>query len=275
MERKKILTLAIGIVLGVVAIFIINTRLQERENLIKGMIAQGRITEVVVAKQDIRKNTAIKANMIALAKVPAKDAQKGVIRSADSIMGKIANIDILRKQIIYSTMLRFREDAQTLSQKTPPGKMAYTISIDKISAVGGQIRAGDRINVIGIMRIPQMQNGKVVQQEIILTLFESARVLAAGASGKTLNSITLALTPEEIKVLTFVLENGKVKLVLRSPLDTTSEAIFKPFTFDTFMQKIYKAVGMMPQAPGAGQPKASQPVKKKVEKKIEIYRGGQ
>ncbi|MFO8052490.1 MAG: Flp pilus assembly protein CpaB [Candidatus Omnitrophota bacterium] len=258
MDKKKLINLGIGVVLALIAIFIINARLQEREEMIQRLVQEGNVAQVLVASRDIQKGETIKENMLGFVKVRSEKVKSNALQSPESALGKVAKVDILKKQEILSNMVKLPEGSRSLSEKTPPGKKAYTISIDKISAVGGNIRAGDRVDVIGIMQLPQTQG------QTVMTLFEGAKVLQAGGGGRDLESITLALSSEEIRVLTFSLQNGKVKLVLRSPRDEAEGGAFQPFTYQTFMQKIYNAMGVQPQ---------EGPVQQE-EPDVEIYRGG-
>jgi pilus assembly protein CpaB len=257
MDKKKFINLGIGVVLAIVAIFIINARLQERERIIQRLIQKGQITQVLVANRDIEKGEIIKENMLGFVKIPSKSLKNNALQSPESAIGKVAKVDILRKQEILSNMVALPKGAQSLSEKTPPGKKAYTVSIDRISAVGGNIRNGNRVDVIGIMQLPEAQG------QTVMTLFENAKVLEAGG-GKNLESITLALTSEQIKILTFALQNGQVKMVLRSPGDKAEGTAFQPFTYQTFVQKIYNAMGIQPQQGPVQQAPPS----------VEIYRGG-
>ncbi len=267
MDRKRFINLAIGVILAVVAVSLISIRSQEKDKVIRNLITRGELTEVVAATQDIPKNKVIRSNMVSLVRVVTKDLQQGALKSIDSVIGKLADVDILKDQYIYSNMVRFSRSAETLSQKTPSGKRAFTISIDRISAVGGLIKAGDRIDVVGMVNIPQVAGGKQSTQKVVLTLFENAKVLYVDEGSKSQRTVTLALIPEEIKILTYALELGQIKLVLRPPLDTSEEGSFKPFTFETFMQKIYKAINFDPT-------RVAPPAPKKEEPKVEIYRGG-
>lgn len=267
--NKKILPLAAAFVLGVIAIFMINTQLEKREEVIKRLERQGKLTKVVVATRDIPQHTPIKSNMIDVAEVPTKDLQPGVLQSVDSAIGKIARVDILKNQFVYGSNLRLPQQAETLAQKTPAGKRAYTLSIDQISAVGGLARPGDRVDVIGIMNIPTVMGGQQVVQRVVLTLFENAKILDIQVGAKGVSSITMALATEEIKILTYALEMGKIKFVLRSPLDTVEKGSLQPFTFETFMQKIYQAMGV-----GATNTESSQQQEEPKEQ-IEIYRKGE
>jgi pilus assembly protein CpaB len=259
MDKKKIINLGIGIILAIIAIAIINARLQERERIIQRLVQEGNVAQVLVASRDIRRGEVIREDMLGFIKIRSENVKANALQSPESAVGKVARTDILRKQEILSSMLTLPKGTQSLSQKTPPGKKAYTISIDKISAVGGNIKNGNRVDVVSIMQLPDTQG------QTVMTLFENAKVLEISGGARNLESITLALTSEEIKILTFALQNGQVKLVLRSPLDEPEGLSFQPFTYQTFVQKIYNAMGINPQ---------QAPVPEEKEPEIEIYRGG-
>lgn len=260
MDKKKVINLGIGILLAVVAIMIINNRLQERERMIRRLIQEGEVVEVLVASQDIRKGEVVRENMLGFMRTHSSELKPNALRSPESAIGKVARVDILPRQEILANMLKLPTDTQVLSQRTPRGRRAYTISIDRVSAVGGNVKAGDRVDVVGIMQLPQTPG------QTVMTLFEGARVLTVEEAGRNLDSITLALTSDEIKALTFALENGKVKLVLRSPLDEPEGIAFQPFTYDTFIQKIYQAMGISLD---------DMPVEVPEDPGVEIYRGGE
>jgi len=264
MDKKKFMPLAIGIVLAFIAIFMVNSQLQQREQEIQRLVREGVMTTAVRAKKDIRRGQVIKETMVEVIKGDSRKLEPDIIKNAESAIGKVAQSDILRKQFILSSMVEIPRSMQRLSQKTPKGKKAYTISIDKISAVGGQINSGDRVDIIGVMRLPMpTPSGKQTAIDAILTLFENSLVLDA-ITGKTLESVTLALSSEEIRIITFALEHGKVKLVLRSPLDSAQEGAFRPFTYETFMAKLYAAMGI----------DTSKPQVQEQKPQVEIYRGG-
>lgn len=266
MQNKKIVYIVAAVALGIVSIFLIHTQLQEKERVIRQLYESGKLTEVVVARRDIPKTSPIRPNMVELIKVPANEVRPGAVTSVNSVLSKVATVDILTDQIIYSSMLRLPEQAQSVAQKIAPGKRAFTVAIDKISAVGGEIRSGDKVDIVGILGIPQQIGDQQIMQRVVMTLFENVAVLDAGSGEKGLDSITFALTAEETRILNYSLELGAIKLVLRSPLDAAAQGTFQPFTFESFMQKIYAAMGGRPQPPAMPQP----PQKTEVE----VYRGG-
>lgn len=257
MDTRRLIGLAIGVVLGIIAVLVINGRIAELERKINQLEAEGRIITVVIAKKDIKQGEVIKENMVGLSQVPRREVHGGVIQSIDSVVGKIARQDIFRKQIIYQKMVKLPQGERSLAELTPQGKVALSISIDRISAVGGAIKNGDNVDVIAILPPPQKGSSQMV-----LTLFQNIKVLDVTRRGTVIKSITLALTHEQAKILTLVLQIGKIKLALRSPLDTTSDVTFVPVSYETLLRKIYEAMGVSFKKPP---PKKQGPV---------IYKGG-
>jgi hypothetical protein len=84
---------------------------------------------------------------------------------------------------------------------------------------------------------------------------EKAR--ARRQSAAAANTVTLALSPQEAVLLSFVQEHGRIKLTLRSSEDAKVESI-KPADWDTLFQYLYPS-----KEPGL---EGKQPV-------VEIYRG--
>jgi len=118
--------------------------------------------------------------------------------------------------------------------RTPLGKRAVTINIDSLSAVGGLINAGDFVDVIAHLSIPQEKgksNSKIKNASVIL--FQNIQILAVGTrfnpvgerpaynsqARTSILRVTLALDPQQIGFLTFAQKHGKIQLALRSPAE--------------------------------------------------------
>ena len=81
---------------------------------------------------------------------------------------------------------------------------------------------------------------------------EQTKTISAGSG-----TVTLALSPQEAVLLSFVQEHGKIKLDLRSSEDTKKEAV-NPADWDTLFQYLYPAK--------VGGVEGSRPM-------VEVYRG--
>lgn len=256
---KRMLNLIIGIGLAVIAILLIHTKMQQDQRLIQQLINEGKILEVVVARTDIPKERIITQDMIVLSRIRSNSYQPGDLTSLDSAINKFAMVDVLKGQHINSNMVRSLAGAKFLSQRIPKGMRAMTIPVDKISSIEGLIKPSDHVDVIGTFVISG--------QNLVVTLFQGVRILATGKNlspyriNSSADTITVALKPDDIKLLTYVLESGyKLRLALRAPLDSSQDIGYSGVTFETLMKRL----GMWAQPP-------------QVEKKqtLEIYKGSQ
>jgi len=256
---KRMLNLIIGIGLAIIAIFMIHGYMQQREALIQQLIKKGEILEVLVAKVDIPRETTIDKDMVAMARVPANSFQPGDLTSPASAIGKLAAIDILKNQHINSNMVKSLSSAQYLSQKTPEGTRAMTIPVDKIAAIEGLVKPNDQVDVIATF---DMGGGRI----LVVTLFQGVQVLAMGKNispykvVSDANTVTLALRPEDIKLLTYVLDSGnRIRLTLRPPGDH-SQDMYPAVSAETLMRRL----GMWAPPPQVEE-----------KPKLKIYKGAQ
>lgn len=234
--------------------------MQQDQKLIQQLISKGEILEVVVARADIPKESTITQDMIALSRIRSNSYQPGDLTSLDSAINKFAMVDILKGQHVNSNMLRSLGGAKFLSQRIPKGMRAMTLPVDKISSIEGLIKPSDHVDIIGTFVISAGQN-------LVVTLFQGVKILATGKNispyriNSLADTVTVALKPGDVKLLTYVLEAGnKIRLVLRAPLDSSQEIGYSGVTFETLMKRL----GMWAQAP-------------QVERKptLEIYKGTQ
>lgn len=238
---KRTINIIIGVVLGLGAILAINDHLRRQESRIKRLLEEGRAVEVVVARIDIPKESTLTINMVETRIVRSASLQPGDLSSLDSAIGKFAEVDILKGQHINSNMVRSLAVAKYLSQAVPQGMRAVTIPVDKISAIEGLIKPGDKIDIIGTFVVP-VGGGRT--EPIVITVFEGVRVLATNRNisqyrvSKAADTITVALKPEDVRDLIYILTWGKLTLSLRAPLDTAQEYEYRVANFETLTRKL-------------------------------------
>ena len=275
---KKYLPLIIAGALGLIATFLINVYLKQKTQEAQQQViaTQKNLTTVVVARQDISSGTVIEENMLKEETVRKDMLQPRAAISIDRVANMITLAPISKGEQVLLNKLTISGLETSLSTKVPRGKRAITIPVDNISSVGGMLRPGDHVDVMGMVPVPAMTpEGKQVTQLSTMPLFQDVLVLAVGqeftaipgATGekkgeKTLSPvITLALALQEANLIAFVQEQGKIRLVLRSPEDTQVQPPV-PASWDTLFRTI------MPQA-FQEQPKEVP----KPKKTVEIYRG--
>lgn len=273
---KKYIPLIIAGVLGLLALFLFNIYVQQQTEEAKQRViaSQKNLTTVVVAKQDIPAGVAISESM-----VKEETASKDVIQpraapSLDRVVNRITLAPISKGEQILLNKLTISGQETSLATKVPKGKRAITVPVDNISSVGGMIRPGDHVDVMGMVPMPAMTaEGKQVTQMTTMPLFQDVLVLAVGQeftnvpvgdkkTERTLSPvITLALLPQEANLIAFVQEQGKIRLILRSPEDTQVQPA-TPASWDVLLRTV------MPQAFQQGPQEAPKP-----KKTVEIYRG--
>ncbi len=285
MQRQK-LFLIIGVALSAIAMVLIWQTIQQEkinaqkkaEEVIKQQLANA--TSVLVAKRDIPRGTTIDPQQHLDTKVIANSyVEAGAQTSDQRVAGMVAGIDIPQgQQITINKLVSSGTATGGLASATPVGKRAITISVDNIASLAGMLRPGNRVDLIALLPIPaQGADGKQANQLATFPLFQNILVLAVGQETGAVEApvgrytekkettggtplITLALAPQEANLVTFVQEQGKMRLILRSPSDPKVESL-RPATWESLFAYV------MPPPPPPP-PKVEAP-----KEYIEIYRG--
>lgn len=290
MQKQKLIFLIVGIVLGLVAVVMINNYIKDADANTKRQAAKAiekmRSSQavVLVAKQDIPPNTPIQGAMLETAIVPREYVQPQAATSLDSVSGMITIAPIARGEQVSLTKLSSsvqQVKKRDLATITPMGKRAVAVTAENISDVIGLINPGDSVDLIAVLTTPQKgADGKITMQQTITPVFQNVLILAVGqntdirptAQGKTLKDtsrdksaqITVALDPNEANILTFLQEQGKIRIVLRSSQDTQITSS-EPVTWESVFERIPSL-----RPPEEEKPK---PVVVVEEESVEIYRG--
>jgi pilus assembly protein CpaB len=290
LQKQKIIFI-IGIFLALIAVSMVKVYIDQQRRFI-GEQAKRRFTEiqanqtaVLVARVDIPKGTVVDPEMVETTIFPNQYVVPQAVTSLDRIAGMITVADIGKgEQISLSKLAQSRQAAGNLAGATPVGKRAVTISVDNIASLAGMIKPGDSVDVIAMVPIPvQTADGKESSQLATLPLFQNVLVIAVGQNiglpvqqqlvsrykkeetqTETSPLLTLALTAQEANLISFVQEQGKFRLVLRSPADSQIEQV-QPASWDTLFQYI------MPKQAAEGQEEQKQVIKQP--RTVEIYRG--
>ncbi|MCK9603375.1 MAG: Flp pilus assembly protein CpaB [Candidatus Omnitrophica bacterium] len=275
--QKQWIILIIGVVLALAAVFMTTIYIDQQRKADQARMQQkwekmqASQTAVLVAKKDMPKGTPVDESMFETEIVISKYVQPQAVTSMDRIAGMVTIAPVSKGEQITLTKLSNVRTAGVLSEVTPVGKRAITISIDNISALAGMIKAGDYVDVIAMIPVPfTTAEGKQAVQPMTTPLFQNVLVLAVGQETsatpkvasrykteekKEVSSplITLALGPQEASLIAFVQEQGKIRLTLRSPADSKIEQL-QPANWDTLFQ--YLAPKISGKSEAEEQPKA-------------------
>lgn len=274
------LWIVIGIALGVVSVVLVHAYVQGRERSLRSQLLKGQEpTPVLIAVQDIQGNALVKDDMVQVQDRPAYSIQPHALADSADAVGKVALVPLYKGEQVLDSKLARPESATGLAMKTPPGKRAVTISVDAVSGVGGLVKPGDYVDILGVFAVPVPGGEKSV---VTLTLLQRVEVLAAGThlspveeddkeeeSHPGYSQVTLALNPQDAQLLLFArAAQAQLQLALRGKTDTAQVAGLTPTTQETLLGIILgpKALEMVQQA-------QQSIITKGPPKTVEVFRG--
>jgi pilus assembly protein CpaB len=262
-DLQKKLPLIIAIACGILAIALLNIYLKQRESEIFEKIKQipqqarpaqpqQQIAIALVAQTDIPAQVPITPGDVAIKEIPAEYLQPGAVTSLEEVIGQITAVEIAAgEQIIKTKLTPSVKIGKTLAEITPEGKRAIPVAVDNIADIAGLIKPGDYVDVFALISPPpgRGQTPPKASSPNLVSLFQDIKILTVGTefgqtpqtratSAPAAKVVTLALSPQEAVLLSFVQEHGKIKLALRSSEDTKKEFI-KPVDWDTLFEYLY------------------------------------
>lgn len=125
--------------------------------------------------------------------------------------------------------------ALSLTDLKHPELRAYTIPVDQIQGLGGNIVAGDKIDVTGAMKLPLGVGSS--EQPVAKIIARGRTVLGIVKNSNQICGVTIAVSPQEAQDIIFALLNGRVSVGL-NPYESNQKASdTQTTTAQTFIQK--------------------------------------
>ncbi len=212
----------------------------------KELLWQSEPLPTLVAERNIPAHFKLDETMVRVIDVPRKWRQPKALSSVEDILGQITADPILETEQVVSTKL-VRADDAGLAYFVQKKHRAVAIAVDNITAVGGHLKPGNYIDLVGTFDFGQGEKSDMRT----VTLFQNVRVLAVGAdigrptSATIMTSadlgedgessdlfgserrrevqrkndtrtVTLELTPNESQKLILAQELGSLNITLRS-----------------------------------------------------------
>jgi pilus assembly protein CpaB len=226
--------LILAIVAGVIAAALVFVAISgSSEDSRGGSIApEARTVKAVVAARSIPAGTEVTEDMLKVVDVPADLAVVGAFSSAVPLVGEVTNVAIAQGEQITRAKVGPIVEGEGLSFVVPKGHRALALQVTEVTAVGGHLLPGDRVDVIAAFESPS-QDGvtrvvRVLQDIEVLAVAQESQKPVAGlqeggepatATGERLTSghvpadvekepnartITLSVTPQEALLLAYV-----------------------------------------------------------------------
>ncbi|MEP7116914.1 MAG: Flp pilus assembly protein CpaB [Acidobacteriota bacterium] len=207
---------------------------------------------VVVATVDIAGNSVIEAGMFEVRSVPSAFAQPRAVARGEDVQGRVASVPIAAGTQVLATMLG-DESEDALAYEVPAGQRAVAIGAADVMGVGGLVRPGNRVDILGTFEYGRPTG---ISQQGVITyadertetrlLMQDVRVLAVNQEhrrrgapprpvptataddgnvltpvqpDRTILNVTVLVSLRQAQELVLAQEIGALTLTLRSNLD--------------------------------------------------------
>ncbi len=149
-----------------------------------------------------------------------------------SVLGRRLESSMSAGQTLLTTDLKPLSQRQGLNGVVRQGMRAVSIPVDTVSAVNNLVQPNDNVDLIGTFRFPDMRGDNALDT-VTLTLLQDVKVLAVGnrwgnsgfepTGGRSYSTVTLLLWPDEVEMIIFASQKGKLSLSLRNFEDSRIE----------------------------------------------------
>ena len=182
------------------------------------------ITKVVVADAEITAGTPLSARLVKMVDWPQRLVPPQAVLNVSQIEGRVANVPLSLGELIILSKLAPEGTAAGLGGLLKKDMRAYTIKVDDVSGVAGFIHPGDRVDILMTVAMPAKsgeQFSKVVLQDLMVLTAGKVWQQTGGGDPKSVNTVTLEVTPEQSEVLNLASAQGKIHLSLRNRTNKT------------------------------------------------------
>ncbi|NPV70770.1 MAG: Flp pilus assembly protein CpaB [Firmicutes bacterium] len=177
--------------------------------------------EVVVASGDIPAGARVLSQMVKLFPVAKRSVHPSAFRKKEDVVGKFTTQTIVAGEQVLKNRIAAGEYAGTTAG-LPGESRAMFVPVQDVKAVGGAIRAGERVDVIFVSQ--EQKAGASASRCVLRSVpvigtgrgehvgGKQSRAFSTGIDSRP-EGVLLAVTPRDAERLAFCLENGHVYLV--------------------------------------------------------------
>jgi pilus assembly protein CpaB len=154
MNRGNRALVFLALAAGLVAAVLVFVALSEGDDGKTATVSEGvPVASVVVASQNISPGTEITADMLRVIEVPQELLITGAYTETTSLVGQKARVAILSGEQVPPGKIGAQGDSDGISYVLPPGTRAVAIQVQDLTAVGGLLLPGNRVDIVGAFRI--------------------------------------------------------------------------------------------------------------------------
>ena len=246
MNRSRLLMIGtLAIALGLMASYVVYTRGNSGTANVPG-------ADVLVAANDLAVGTKLQDRDVFRVRYPRANLPGNVYTEPRQVIGRGVILPINKGEFLLPSKLAPEKAGSGLPSLIPPGMRAVSVRVNDVVSVAGFVQPGSRVDVL------LTGNSGTGNERQATTVLTNVAVIAVGkslgsgaAETATAPVITLLVSPDDAQKLALAVQEGRIQLALRNPLDT-----HQPDIVATRESSLY---------PG-GQPPATTPAKPKIRK---------
>ncbi len=228
MSIRTIATLAVAIVLGLIAVIILNSYLSATNKAKTQQVAAGG-TPVVVAAQPVARGTTLQQPLLKVVSYPVGSVPAGAFPSIQQLVGaqgqqRLALRNLVANEPILADEVTGPGGKVNLSSVLDPGMQAVAIRSTDVAGVGGFVLPGDRVDVLLTRSISGGGNSQV--NTVTQVLAENVQVMGVDqldnqdtTKPTVARAITIEVTPAQAQTIALGQQVGAVSLSLRHVAD--------------------------------------------------------
>jgi pilus assembly protein CpaB len=222
MKSKALIPLAVGVVVGIVAIKYTMNALSNAQG------APGSETvKVIMAQKDIPATVTITADMVVVAQTPRTPLlPREIFTDIKELDGRVALKSIPRGSPVLPSMVAPVGTKPGLTTRVPEGFRAVAVKIDESSGVGYLVQPTDWVDVLSVMETKKFGKAQT-ESKLIL---ERVQVAAVGqllndgpekGTSRNVQTVTLLVKTADVPKLHLAQTRGRVTLAMRGADDAT------------------------------------------------------
>jgi len=195
------------------------------------------VTPVVVAATDLPFGTVLDARHLRAIEWPAGSMPPNAYAAPETLIGRVTMAHMVNNEPVTNDKLAPVGSKGLLPLVIEQGMRAVTVKVNEVTAVGGFIVPGSRVDVLITAdvkmpaEVPTGRNGQSDVQSVSAhrtrTLLQNVTVLALGQVLESndpkppgnLSTATLLVTPEQTEMLALAASEGSLQLALRNFAD--------------------------------------------------------
>jgi pilus assembly protein CpaB len=214
MRMKSLVLIFIALGCGLVASIGISQALNGQ----KGG-AEVEMESILVTLTEIDINSEFSATNVKLEPWPKIKLPEGAIRSLEEVKDKYASQRFVKGEPILVD--KIMDTKNGVAQAVPPGFRVFTVKVDEESVMRG-LAPGDRIDINLYVK-----RGEEISEPGTYTIMQAVRVFSVGAkiskdvdpkaAESQFRTISLLVTPEQVRHLAGAVQIGKLSFTLRNP----------------------------------------------------------